>query len=212
MEDKDLLTALEEYNYGEKKEHTPEYYRSVAIHETGHAYLSYISGDKPSYITIESRGNFGGYMQHSNQEEVPNYTKEELLARIRSALAGRAAEIVFFGEKEALNTGASSDLEHATNLAFRILCSYGMEDQQLVVLSREEVLKSELASEYVKQVNEILSREMKNTIEIITEAKEKIRSIADVLVKENRLTGKQFEALMEGNDYREATEKEESTT
>jgi ATP-dependent metalloprotease FtsH len=212
MEDKDLLTALEEYNYGEKKEHTPEYYRSVAIHETGHAYLSYISGDKPSYITIESRGNFGGYMQHSNQEEVPNYTKEELLARIRSALAGRAAEIVFFGEKEALNTGASSDLEHATNLAFRILCSYGMEDQQLVVLSREEVLKSELASEYVKQVNEILSREMKNTIEIITEAKEKIRSIADVLVKENRLTGKQFEALMEGNDYRDVAEKEESTT
>ena len=197
MEDGDLLTALEEYHFGEKKEHTPDYYKSVAIHETGHAYVSYISGDKPSYITIESRGSFGGYMQHANQEDVTGYTREELLARIRTALAGRAAEQVFYGKAKSLNTGASSDLQNATNIAFQIVCSYGMEEDQLVVLRKDEVLKSALAEEYVAKVNEILKTEMKNTIEIIEKAKDKIQKIADVLAKENRLTGKQFEELVE---------------
>lgn len=194
--DDDLLTALEEYNYGEKKEWPPEYYRSVAIHETGHAYVSYISGDKPSYITIESRGNFGGYMQHENSEDVPNYSKEDLLGKIRVSLAGRAAEQVFFGKDKSVNTGASSDLKHATDIAFGIICSYGMDDG-LIVLGKDEVLRSGLAGIYVEKVNEILQTEMQNTIDIIENAKDKIQMIADVLAKENKLTGEQFKKLME---------------
>ena len=197
VEDGDLLTALEEYVYGEKRNHKPEYYKEVAIHETGHAYLSYISGDKPSYITIESRGDFGGYMQHSNQEDITGYTKEELLAKIRTSLAGRAAEQVFFGKAKSLNTGASSDLHQATEWAWRIICTYGMEDDQLIVLSKEDVLKSSMATEYVAKVNEILKTEMNNTVSIIEEAKDKIQKIANDLVRENRLTGAQFEELME---------------
>lgn len=196
VSDDDLLTALEEYIYGEKREHTPEYYKSVAIHEMGHAFISYISGDKPSYITIESRGNFGGYMQHANQEDIPNYTKEDLLARIRTSLAGRAAEQVFFGKEKSLNTGASSDLEAATDYAFRIVCRYGMQEDQLVVLSKKEVLQSVLASEYINRVNSILNREMEETIKIIEGAKDTIQIIADELVKANRLTGEQFDELM----------------
>ncbi len=197
MTDDDLLTALEEYNYGEKKEHTPDYYKSVAIHETGHAYVSYISGNKPSYITIESRGNYGGYMRPDNQEDVESYTRDELRAEIRTSLAGRAAEEVFYGKEKSLNTGAFSDLQNATNTAFRIICAFGMEDDQLITLSKDEVLQSALAGEYTAKVNEILKTEMKNAIEIIENAKDKIQRIVDVLVKENRLTGKQFEELME---------------
>ena len=196
MTDNDLLTALEEYEFGEKREYNLDYYKSVAIHETGHAYVSYISGDKPSYITIESRGSFGGYMRHANQEDVPDYTKEELLALIRTSLAGRAAEQVFFGKAKSLNTGASGDLKHATDIAFQIICTYGMEDDQLITLTKKEVLQSALAGEYTAKVNELLKTEMKNTIEIIENAKDKIQKIADVLTKENRLTGRQFEELM----------------
>lgn len=199
MMDNDLLTALEEYEYGEKKEYTPDYYKSVAIHETGHAYVSYISGDKPSYITIESRGNYGGYTQHANHENVPSYTREELLARIRILLAGRAAEEVFYGRAKSLNTGASSDLQRATDIAFQIVCTYGMEEGQLITLRKDEVLQSTLAGEYTAKVNEILKTEMKNTLTTIETAKDKIREIADVLTRENRLTGKQFEELMEAN-------------
>ncbi len=199
MADDDLLTALEEYEHGEKKEHTPDYYKCVAIHETGHAYVSYISGDKPSYITIESRGDYGGYMRHANQEDVTDYTKDELLARIRTSLAGRAAEEVFFGKAKSLNTGAFIDLRHATDIAFQIVCTLGMEDAQLITLSKDEVLQSALAGEYTAKVNEILKTEMKNAIEIIENAKDKIRKIADALTRENRLTGKQFEELMEAD-------------
>ncbi|MCR5324702.1 MAG: AAA family ATPase [Lachnospiraceae bacterium] len=196
VEDNDLLTAIEEYMYGQKKEHTKEYYESVAIHEVGHAYMSYIGGDKPSYITIESRGNFGGYMQFSNQEEVTDYSKADLINRIRSALAGRAAEEVFFGKDKSLNTGASSDLDHATQYAWQIICSYGMDEEQLIVLNKNDILRSSVAAEYIAKVNNLLSNEMKNTLNILSEAKDKIKAIADELVKENKLTGEQFEELM----------------
>ena len=188
---------MEEYIYGEKKERTPEYYAKVAIHETGHAYLAYIGGEKPTYLTIESRGDFGGYMQHANPEKVTGYTRKELLARMRTALAGRAAEQVFFGQEKSLNSGASSDLQQTTEYAWRILCTYGMEENQLIVLRKEEVLQSPMAAEYVAKVNGMLNEQMKNTVTIIEGAREKIQEIAAVLMKENRLTGAEFAELME---------------
>lgn len=197
MDGNDLLNALEEFLYGEKREKTPEHYRNVAIHEVGHGYVSYISGDKPSYITIESRGDFGGYMQHGNSEEVGTRTREDLLAQIRISLAGRASEYVFLGEEKALNTGASSDLQHATHYAFQIITTYGMEEGQLITLSREEILKSSLAGEYIKQVNALLDREMQKTIALIKEGKDTIQRIVDELVSRNHLTGAEFAELME---------------
>ncbi len=196
MEGEDLLTALEDYLYGEKRTHSMEYYKRVAIHETGHAYVSYLSGDAPSYITIESRGDFGGYMQHANSEERPGYNREELIGKIRTALAGRAAEQVFYGEEIALNTGAGSDLQSATNTAFRMILNYGMVGGQLVALSREEVMKSSLASNYIEQVNTLLQEQMKITLQMVEEGRDVIESIAAELVKENRLTGAQFGELM----------------
>ena len=171
----------------------------MAVHESGHAYVSYRGGDRPSYVTIESRGNFGGYMQHGSDEDVPNYSRNELLAQIRTALAGRAAELVFFGEEQAVNTGASSDLRQATELAFRMLGTYGMAGGSLVVLSREEMLSSGLADRYMEQANAILQEEMANTVKMVEEGRAAIRRCADELLKENFLTGDQFEALMKQN-------------
>jgi ATP-dependent Zn protease len=135
-------------------------------------------------------------MQHANSEETPSYTREELLARIRTALAGRAAEQVFYGREKALNTGASSDLKQASNLAFHIICTYAMEENQYVVLSREEILKSSMAGDYIRQVNELLRQEMANTIALIEDGKDVVQAIADELLKENHLTGEQFKTLI----------------
>ncbi|MCR5733026.1 MAG: AAA family ATPase [Lachnospiraceae bacterium] len=194
-----LLKALEDYKHGERKERSEEYYKRVAVHEMGHAYVSYICGDVPSYITIESRGDFGGYMQHGNSEDVPSYTKKELIGRIRTALAGRCAEELFYGEDTANNTGASSDLKTATDLAFSILGTYGMEKNRFVVLSKEEILRSSLAGEYVTKVNDLIAEEMNNTSAIIKDAKEIIKAAADELVKKNRMTGAEFTKLMEAH-------------
>ncbi len=197
MDEELLLKALEDYKHGEKKEHGEDYYKRVAVHETGHAFVSYLCGDVPSYITIESRGDFGGYMQHANSEDTPDYTKNELIGRIRTALAGRAAETVFYGEELANNTGASGDLKMATELAFHILGTYGMEKGQFVVLSKEEILSSALASEYVSKVNELIKKEMEKTLEIVTENKDTILAASQELIKKNHLTGAEFSKLME---------------
>ena len=196
IEGNDLLTALEDYNYGQKKSWSEEYYRSVAIHETGHAFVSHLSGVEPVYITIESRSDFGGYMQQDSGENTANYTLDDLLARIRTSLAGRAAEYVFYGKAKANNTGASSDLKHASDMAFDILCRFGMEEGQLLVLNREDVMKSSMVDEYTKRANEILTREMKNTIKLIEDNKDKIQEIADVLLEKNHLTGEEFKELV----------------
>ena len=201
MEDADLITALEEYNHGEKREHTEETCESTAVHELGHAYVTYISGiGKPTYITIESRGNFGGYTGLPVSENVTYSTKEQLLAKIRIFLAGRAAEEVFYGKAQSLNTGARSDLQCATYWAFQIVCAYGMEDNQLIALSRDEILQSALAEKYVGRVNEILNDEMKNAIKMIEEGKDKIQKIVPVLMRESWLTGEQFEKMMKAEE------------
>ena len=192
----DLQNALEEYNYGEKHEWNEEYYRAVSIHESGHAYIASLSGEKPSYMTIESRGDFGGYMAHENREDKPNYTKDELIWRIRCALGGRAAEEVFFGKKEAVNTGASSDLRNATDCALRMICTYGMTDDMLVSIPVEEVMKSELGKEYIQMANELIIREMEETVKLITEGKETVKRLADALLSNNHLTGSEIEKIL----------------
>lgn len=98
-----------------------------------------------------------------------------------------------YGKAKSLNTGASGDLQHATDTAFQLVCTYGMEDGQLIILRKDEVFRSALVGEYTAKVNEILKTEMKNTLTMIEHAKDKIREIADVLIRENRLTGKKFE-------------------
>ncbi len=191
----DLLNALEEFLHGEKHDFGEDYYKSVAIHESGHAYVAWISGEKPSYITIESRGNFGGYMQHENTENKGQFNKEELLARIRSALAGRAAEEVFFGKEASVNTGASSDLQNATNVALSMLCYYGMDETRMISVSFEKISNTALGNEYLEKADKIINEEMKKTVEIIREGKDMVQKLADELLKKNHLTGEEIAAV-----------------
>ena len=100
----------------------------TARHEAGHALISWLSGDKPTYVTVVSRSNYGGYMRHSNQEDRLDYSRPELLSRVRASLGGRAAEIVYYGKENGVTTGASSDLANATELVRRMLCAYGMDE------------------------------------------------------------------------------------
>lgn len=194
---KDLLTALEEYNYGEKREWAEDYYRTVAIHESGHAYIAWLSGEKPSYITIESRSDFGGYMEHESKEDKPNYSKEELIWRIRCALAGRAAEEVFFGKEASLNTGASADFAAATRYACTMICEYAMMEDQYVALPFEKVLQTNLAGMYLQTANHLIGEEMKKTIELLRNGKEKVQKLADRLLADNNLTGDKILEVLE---------------
>lgn len=195
----DLQNALEEYNYGEKHEWKESYYHSVAIHESGHAYMAYLANEKPSYLTIVSRGNFGGYMAHENNEDKPNYTKEELRWRIRCALAGRAAEEIFFGKEASLNTGASSDLQHATQYALHMLCEYGMMEGQFISIPLQTLMQTPLITNYLQQANALLQQEMNETIALMQKGKHHVERLANELMKKNHLTKDEIIAVLEEN-------------
>ncbi len=195
--DSHLLNALEEYMYGEKKEWNENYYKSVAIHESGHAYICSLSGEIPSYVTIVSRGDFGGYMQHANEEDTPSYTKSQLLWKIRTSLAGRAAELEFFGENEGINTGISSDLQHATSLAMNMLCRYGMHEDYFLSLSPEKMLNSVCGEELLNNTNQVLKDEMSHTIKLVQEGKDKIEKLANFLLKNNQATEDDIKRIFE---------------
>lgn len=198
VNDKYIYNALEEYMYGEKKEWNEEYFKSVAIHESGHAYLCNLSGEKPSYITIVSRGNFGGYMQHANEENIASYTKEQLLWKIRVALAGRAAELEFFGEESGTNTGVASDIENATNLALSMICYYAMDSDSLVSVSPDKIITSPLGEKVLQKVNLILKEELEKTRQLIREGKDKIQSLADYLIENNQANEDDISRILNG--------------
>ncbi len=184
-----LEEAFETFNGGEVKKWDVSQLERVARHEAGHALLCWLSGETPSYLTIVARGNHGGYMQHAKQEGKAIYTKDELLSHIRTALGGRAAEIVYYGERDGISTGASGDLESATNVARQIVCTYGMDDEfGLAVLNATSMSDEARAS-----VNRILRGQMDEAIRLISENKDKIDSLVEELMAKNHLNGAEIE-------------------
>ena len=128
-------------------------------------------------------------MAHENSEKKPNFTKEELIWKIRCALGGRAAEEVFFGKEASLNTGASSDIQSATRYASSLLCDYGMMSGQMIALPFKMILETPLASDYLLRINKLLQDEMVNTVKMIEEGKDKVEKLSAKLLSQNHLTG-----------------------
>ena len=195
FDDTYLINALEEYQHGEEHKWDEDVYRRVAFHEAGHAYLNWLSGEIPSFVTIVSRGDFGGYMQHANSEKTLVHTKENLINRIRTCLAGRASEIVNLGEKEGISTGISGDLRQATNIAMRMISYFGMMENQLYSIEPELMLKSSMAGQFLEQVNALLNQQMEETIRLVKEGNDKISRLAEVLIKKNQIVGAEIDAI-----------------
>lgn len=198
--DEMLEDALEEFRDGEKKQWDLALLERVARHEAGHAYLCWKSGETPSYLTIVARGNHGGYMQHDDREGKAIYTKDELLSKVRISLGGRAAEIVYYGEQDGITSGVSGDLVSATNLARQIICTYGMDEKfGLAVVELESAENGELSDEVRTEVNEILSEQLKQAIELIQNGKPAIDALVAELMEKSHLTGKEIENVLRKN-------------
>ncbi len=195
-----LEEAFETFNGGEAKKWDESQLERVARHEAGHAFLCWLSGETPSYLTIVARGNRGGYMQHAEQEGKAIYTKDELLARIRTSLGGRAAEIAYYGERGGISTGASGDLVSATNIAQQIVCTYGMDDEFGLAV----VHGAQMSDEVRASVNRILREQMNEAIRLISENKDKIDSLVEELMVKNHLNGTEIENAITKNEVAEA--------
>ena len=176
--------AFETFNSGEVKKWDISQLERIARHEAGHAIVCWHSGQTPSYLTIVARGSHGGYMQHSEQEGKAIYTKDELLSRIRTSLGGRAAEIVYYGQRDGISTGASGDLASATALAQQIVCAYGMDDEFGLA-----VVQGAMTPEVRTAVNRILKEQMQEAVRLISENRDKVDSLVSELLTKNHLTG-----------------------
>ncbi len=189
-----LEEAFETFNGGAAKKWDESLLERVARHEAGHALLCWLSGETPSYLTIVARGNHGGYMQHAEQEGKAIYIKDELLARIRTSLGGRAAEIVYYGERDGISTGASGDLESATNVARHVVCTYGMDDDfGLAFVNGDIAANGAMSVEVRNSINRILKEQMKEAIRLISENKDKIDSLVEALMAKNHLNAAEIE-------------------
>ena len=191
LTDEILSNTVDENKNGKANEQTEKEIKTTAVHESGHALVCYLSGKTPAYVTIVSRGGYGGYMQYGDSEK--NYlTKEELLAKIRVSLAGRAAEIIEFGECQGLTTGPSSDLYHATALARAIVSDYGMNDS-LISLDALDIRDGGIV---INAIDKILDTEFNNTKDLIIKNKDKLDILVNALLEKNSLTESEINELL----------------
>ncbi len=205
----DLFEAVEVVIAGKEKKDrimSSKEKRTVAYHEVGHALITALekNAEPVQKITIVPRtmGSLG-YVMQVPEEEKYLMTKDELLARIVTLYGGRAAEEVFF---ETVTTGASNDMEKATELARAMITQYGM-SEEFGLMSLEEVQDSYLnghtvlncsdvtAAEIDREVKELLKECYVKARKLISENKEVVIKIAEYLYDKETITGKQFMEL-----------------
>jgi len=211
---KEFLEAIEKVLLGpERKSHllSKKEKEIAAYHEAGHALVSAsIPGTEPiRKISIISRGMAGGYTLQVPSESNKMRTKTQFLAEIATLLGGLSAERLLFGE---MSTGASNDLEKASDLARRIVKEWGMSSlgpivfgakDEMVFLGREisdQKNYSEAVAEKIDREIEIIIRGAeKRAAEIVARKKDLLEKIAKTLIEKETIEREEFEKLMGGN-------------
>ncbi len=187
IDDKLLEKVFEDIRFGTPNSINIDAKTRTAWHEAGHALLYILSGNIPDFITIVSRGNFGGYMARSAKEieEKGSMTKNQILDIVRVSLGGRAAELIVYGDEEGLSTGASSDLQQATKYARHLITYYGMDkDYGLAVQSNNEPYSDELA---YKLTNKYLIDELNRGCQLLKDNYEVLKKLTDELINKEHL-------------------------
>jgi cell division protease FtsH len=210
----DLLVSFELVIAGAEKKGTvltEKEKNLIAYHEVGHALVAVKQkGTSPvSKITIvpHTQGALG-YTMQTPEEEKFLMDKEELLAEIRTYMGGRAAEWVVF---QTMTTGASNDIERATDEARKMVTMYGMSDTFGVMglatiqnryldgnagLTCAEATAARIDSE----VQTLMNQCYQDAIQILQENRDMLDSIAQYLLKKETITGQEMMAILNGED------------
>lgn len=194
--------------------------RIIAYHESGHALVGHVlpNTDPIHKISIISRGRALGYTLALPVEDKFLSARGEMLDEIAMMLGGRVAEAIAMGD---ITTGASNDIERATKLARQMVTQYGMseklgpmtlgEGQHEVFLGRDfsatPNYSQEIAFEIDKEVRRLIDEAYDTAHRILTERREQLDLMADVLVERETVDKEELEALLEGT-WSEFLEKE----
>ncbi len=187
----------------------------VAYHESGHAIVGLFLDNAQivQKVTIIPRGQAGGYNLMTPKEDKMMDTKNDLMATITSYMGGRVAEEMFFDD---VTTGASNDIERATNIAKDMVTLYGMSDlgpikynsgSQNVFLGRDynspNNVSGEVAYEIDQEVRKIINGCHDKAKEIIAEHSAQLEAIAAALIEYETLTAEQIQKVINGESIAE---------
>ncbi len=180
----------------------------TAYHEAGHALVarSLPHADPVHKITIVARGMAGGYTRQLPAEDRYIATNSQFKAKIAISMGGRIAEEIMFNE---MSTGASQDFKDATNLAKKMVTSYGMSEKlgPRTFGSKEEMvfLGKEIHEQrdYGEKTADLIDQEVEAVIQagyqtakaILTENRARLQHIAEKLMAEETLEGETLEKL-----------------
>ncbi len=206
----------------EKKSHkmTEKEKKLTAYHEAGHAvsrfYLEHV--DPVYQISVIPRGMAGGYTLYRPVEDKNYTTKNEMLDSLVSLLGGRVAEALVLGD---ISTGASSDIERATEIARSMVTKYGMSEKlgpisfggenHQVFLGKDynnvRNYSESVASQIDEEIEDIIRNAYNRTEKILTEHMDKLHLIAQKLFEDEKMSGEEFAAYM-SETVSDATESE----
>ena len=184
--------------------------RLVAYHEAGHAVVSrYLSTQDPVHqISIVPRGMAGGYTMYRPTEDKSFMSKTEMEENIVSLLGGRVAEALILND---ISTGASNDIERATQIARNMVTKYGMSERVGAIMfgggQGEVFLGRDFAQtkDYSEETANIIDEEVKRIVDtaynrartILSEHVDKLHAVASVLLEKEKIEGPEFDKIFE---------------
>lgn len=194
------------------RKYTEKDKKITAYHEAGHAVSAfYLENCEPVYeISIIPRGMAGGYTLYRPDEDSSHMLKSAMLDRIVTAMGGRVAEQITFGD---VSTGASQDISHSSEIARSMVTKYGMseklgpvlygKDTDEVFLGMDYSHSKNYSETYATTIDDEIKRIMTECYakceNILTEHNDKLTLIAETLVKNEKISGEMFLKLMDEN-------------
>jgi len=191
----------------------------TAYHEAGHAVSSYYleHKDPVTHISIIPRGMAGGFTMYQPEKDEMHLMKSRMLDDIVGLLGGRVAEKIIFDD---ISTGASNDIERATDIARKMVTKYGMSEKLGPInfgTENDEVFigrdynhmrnySESVAASIDAEIEEIVLNAYKRTEKILNEHMDQLHKVAKELVKREKITGEEFEILMQGGELPEIEE------
>ena len=180
----------------------------VAFHEAGHAVVSKFlpTQDQVHQISIIPRGMAGGYTMYKPSEDKSFMSKTEMEERIVSLLGGRVAEQLVLGD---ISTGASNDIERASDIARSMVMKYGMSEklgtiafgsgQEEIFLGRDIAqgrnYSEQTSADIDSEVRRIIDHAYKTAEQILTMQMDKLTAVANVLLEKEKIDGEEFEEI-----------------
>ena len=182
--------------------------RLVAYHEAGHAVVSrYLPKQDPVHqISIIPRGMAGGYTMYRPTEDKSFMSKTEMEENIVSLLGGRVAEALILND---ISTGASNDIERASQIARNMVTKYGMSEKVGTVMfgggegevflgrdfAQTKDYSEETAALIDEEVKRIVQTAYEKAVKILTEHVDKLHAVAGVLMEKEKIEGEEFDNI-----------------